>query len=75
MIPCYICYAPTDPEFICDRCDNHYCEDCSYSFTLHYQYEGGLCYWYSDQSRKKPLIKETVRENKIKWIQSSIYHQ
>ena len=65
---CYICFKETDEEFICDKCDNYYCEDCSYTFTIHYQYEGGLCYWCSDQERKTPLIKSEVRERKLKYI-------
>lgn len=65
---CYICFNETDEEFVCDRCGNYYCEECSYTFTIHYQYEGGLCYWCSDQKRKKPLIKSEVRERKLKYI-------
>ena len=63
---CHICYSTnTDDDFICDRCGEHYCEDCSYSFTLHYQYEVSLCYWCSVQNRKTPLNK---RNSKIDFI-------
>lgn len=63
---CHICYEPTSEEFICDKCDEYYCEGCSYTFSLHYQYEGSLCYYCSDQKRKTPLEKSTIRENKLK---------
>ncbi len=62
---CYICYSQTEPEFICDKCEQFYCEDCSYTFTIHYQYEGSQCYWCSDQCRKKPL---NLRNSKIDYI-------
>jgi hypothetical protein len=65
---CYICFNITDEDFLCDRCEEYYCEDCSYTFTLHYQYEGSLCYWCSDQERKKPLDKSDIRDRKIKFI-------
>lgn len=63
---CHICYSlKVDDEFICDKCDNYYCEGCSYAYTIHFQYEGGLCYYCSDQKRKKPLSKEDIRDNKM----------
>lgn len=65
---CYICSKVTHDELICDTCDRHYCEDCSYSYTLHYQYEGCQCYSCADQSRLKPLKKEEVRDNILKII-------
>lgn len=66
---CHICYSlNTDDDFICDRCDQYYCEDCSYTFTLHYQLEGNRCYWCSDQKRKKPLTGELKRDLKIDFI-------
>jgi hypothetical protein len=67
---CYICYS-TDECYICDRCEEHYCYECAYTFTIHYQYEGNLCYHCSDQRRKTPLTKELKRELKIKYLQSS----
>lgn len=67
MNHCHICYS-LDVEFICDRCDEYYCEDCSYSFTQHYQYHGSRCHFCSDQRRKIDLTKEKIRENKIKLI-------
>jgi hypothetical protein len=68
MIPCYICYSETDDEFICDMCNRHYCEGCSYTFSIHYQHEGGRCYWCSEQGRLKTLTRETIRDNKIKYL-------
>lgn len=63
---CYICYGSTDDYMICDRCEEHYCDDCSYTFTIHYQYQGSLCYNCSDQSRRKKLTRDIIRDNKIK---------
>lgn len=51
---------------ICDRCEEYYCEDCSYLYTIHYQFEGARCYWCAEQSRNKILTREIIRENKIK---------
>jgi len=67
---CYICYSidEVDEEIICDNCENHYCYDCSYTYSMHYQYEGCLCYWCSDQHRRKKLTKEIIRNNKLKII-------
>jgi len=62
---CYICYSQTDPEFICDRCDEHYCEDCSYTFSLHYQFQGSRCYRCADQDRREKLDMRDVRINQI----------
>jgi hypothetical protein len=70
-IHCHICYSlDIDEDFICDRCEEYYCEDCSYTFTIHYQYEGSLCYYCSDQKRRKPLTKELKRHLKIKYLES-----
>jgi hypothetical protein len=63
---CYICYTLNiDEDFICDTCDNYYCEDCSYTFSLHYQHQGSRCYSCADQSRLNPLLKEVIRNNKL----------
>ena len=63
---CHICYTlNVDDEFICAKCENYYCEECSYSYTIHFQYEGGLCYYCSDQKRRKTLSKEDIRNNKL----------
>lgn len=67
---CYIClsddiYYGGDLPFVCDRCNEYYCHDCAYSFTLHFQYYGMLCYHCSDQSRIKPL---NIRDYKIDYI-------
>lgn len=67
-ILCHICYVPTEEEMLCDKCDQHYCEDCSYTFTIHVQYEGGLCHWCSDQRRRKPITKSEIRQNKLRLI-------
>lgn len=67
MKHCHICYSiNVDDDFICDKCDNYYCENCSYTYTIHFQYEGALCYFCSDQERKrKRPLKEDIRNNKI----------
>jgi len=62
---CYICYAQTDPEWICETCDEHYCEDCSYTFSLHYQFQGSQCYQCADQYRREKLDMRDVRINQI----------
>jgi len=67
MIYCHICYSlNTDEDFICDTCEQYYCEECSYTFTLHYQHEGPRCYWCADQGRRKPLSKADIIDNKMK---------
>ena len=67
---CYICYQliKKDNILICDKCENQYCHDCSYTYSLHFQYEGSLCYWCSDQHRRKPLTKDDIRDNKLKLL-------
>ena len=68
MIHCHICYSlSVDDDFICDTCEQHYCEDCSYTYTLHYQHQGARCYYCSDQRRLKPLDKETKGKNMIEY--------
>ena len=65
---CYICYTMvlgTD-IMVCDTCDEIYCEDCSYTFSLHYQHQGSRCHSCADQRRRKILTKEVIRDNKIK---------
>lgn len=68
---CYICSSifPNDAveeEMVCDRCGNYYCENCSYTFSLHYQHQGSRCYLCSDQPRRNILTKKQMRDNKIK---------
>ena len=65
---CYICFSDNvEPDImICDTCENIYCEDCSYTFTLYYQHQGARCYWCSEQKRLKPLSKLDIRNNKLK---------
>lgn len=65
---CHICYSTKVEDCVCDRCEQHYCYDCSYTFSPHYQYEGSLCYHCSDQRRREPLTKEIIRNNKMKFI-------
>ena len=67
MIPCYICYTIAD-ELICDTCDNHYCDGCTYTFGIYYQHYVSRCYKCSEQSRLRVLTKETIRENKVKYL-------
>jgi len=68
MIHCYICFGVTDEDFLCDMCDEYYCEKCSYTFSLHYQHEGARCYYCADQNRRTKLTKEEIRDNKIKLL-------
>lgn len=69
---CYICYSDnTDDDFICDSCNEYYCEDCSYTFSIHYQHQGSRCYSCANQSRRKKLEKSIIRENKLKTILKS----
>ncbi len=69
MIHCHICYSTdVEEDCVCDTCDEYYCSECSYTFTLHYQHEGARCHWCADQYRRKPLTKEMIRENKLKLI-------
>lgn len=63
---CYICSTLNVEDFmICDMCNNHYCEECSYTFSLHYQYQGSRCFECADQNRRDPL---SIRERKINMI-------
>ena len=63
---CHICYSTNvEPEMVCDICDELYCEDCSYTFSLHYQHQGARCYSCADQSRRTPLDKRDIKLNKV----------
>lgn len=63
---CYICHSTNvDSDFICDMCEQLYCEDCSYTFSLHYQHQGSRCYNCADQSRRTPLNKRDIKLNKL----------
>jgi hypothetical protein len=63
---CHICFTKNiDENLICDRCDNYYCEDCSYTFSLHYQFQGSRCYSCAEQNRLKSLSKNLIRDNKL----------
>ena len=70
MKHCHICYIneELDELYTCDRCEELYCLQCSYTYTYHYQYEGCLCYFCSEQSRVNKLTKEELRQNKLKLI-------
>jgi hypothetical protein len=71
MIHCYHCFTTiVDEDFICDTCEELYCEECSYTFSLHYQFQGSRCYSCADQSRRNRLTKEEIRDNKLKLIQN-----
>lgn len=72
MIHCSRCYTMEnidDENNICDICEEHYCEECSYTFSLHYQHQGSRCYLCADQQRRTKLELTTKRDNKIKLIQ------
>lgn len=64
---CYICYSSNvEPDImVCDMCNEVYCDDCSYTFSLHYQHQGSRCYRCSDQSRRSKLDKRDVAINKV----------
>lgn len=64
---CYICYDTTEEDFLCDTCDQYYCEDCSYVFSLHYQFQGARCHMCADQRVVKKTI-EQIRINKINYL-------
>ena len=66
MIYCSICYVMNvDEDFICDTCEGYYCDECSYTFSLHYQFQGSRCYLCADQRRRKHLSLLEKRENKF----------
>jgi len=67
---CHIClsvdvFIDSENILTCDTCDEYYCYDCSYTYTVHYQYEGMKCYWCSEQKRLKPLDK---RDSKLNYL-------
>jgi hypothetical protein len=66
---CYICFSDDvecdDGYLICDRCDEIYCYECSYTYTIHFQYRGSLCYHCSNQRRRTPL---NIRDSKLNYI-------
>jgi hypothetical protein len=64
---CYICYSTLVEDWaICDICSEYYCDDCSYTFSIHYQNYNPRCFYCSEQYRREKLTKELIRENKIK---------
>ena len=65
---CYICYGVTEEELQCDTCDEYYCPGCSYTFSLHYQFQGCRCFRCADQMRLLPILKDQLRNNKIEFI-------
>ena len=68
-IHCHICYSTNvDEEFICERCDQYYCEDCAAIFNSISQIDYNCCYECSDGNRIKPLHKDEIRNNKLKLI-------
>lgn len=69
MIHCHICYSTNiDEDFVCDRCEEYYCWDCSCTYDIHTQCDSNLCYECSDQRRRKPLTKDMIRDNKLMMI-------
>ena len=65
-IHCYICYTTyLDEELVCDRCEEHYCWDCSCTYDIHTQCDSNLCYTCADHFRKKSLTKSMIRDNKL----------
>jgi hypothetical protein len=71
---CSICYSKildseisseSTEEFTCDLCDSFFCQDCSYFFTIHYQFQGSRCYSCADQWIRQKLDPIEKRDNKI----------
>ena len=64
---CFICLCDLNGTDLntCDTCGEFYCEDCSYSFTYHYQFMGSRCYLCADQSRR---IKLDRRNSKLDYL-------
>lgn len=68
---CHICLSDNiiddgdGTPLTCDKCGEFYCEECSYTFSIHFQYQGSLCYHCANQSRRAPLNK---RDYKIDYI-------
>ena len=66
VIFCYICYSTNvEEDHICDRCEEHYCYDCSCTYDIHTQYDSNLCYHCACHYRRKSLTRDMIRENKI----------
>ena len=68
---CELCFVSdniTDEDLCkCDTCDRFYCEDCTYTFSLQYQFQGCRCYECSDHNRIKGKINFVkLRDNKLK---------
>lgn len=64
---CHICGAETDVEYLCDSCDNYYCDTCSYVFTQ-FNSEGNYCHECANQPRRKKLTIDEIRDNKLKQL-------
>lgn len=62
---CYICYSEDIEEMVCDICGQHYCYDCSYTFSIHYQHQGSRCYECAGQNRREPFDRREVKINYI----------
>lgn len=67
---CHICFSDDifyeeNEPLICDRCEEYYCYDCSYTYSIHYQHEGMRCYQCADQRRRKPINKRDFKINYI----------
>lgn len=67
MCLCDICYSETNYLEKCEFCEKKYCEDCSYLFTIHFQFQGSMCIICSEQ-RRNNLATAKVRKNKINYL-------
>lgn len=66
---CIHCFSTSVEECdICDICECRYCYDCSYTYSLHYQFQGSRCYMCADQSRRTKLPLDDKRVNAIKLL-------
>lgn len=66
MIHCQICFSSSvDEHSICDTCNELYCDECSYTFTPHYQFQGSRCYFCANQGRRNKLTKEAIKRNRL----------
>jgi hypothetical protein len=40
---CHICESHTEIEWVCEKCDEYYCEDCCAPFNMHTQIDYNCC--------------------------------
>lgn len=40
---CHLCGKETEIDFVCEKCEEFYCEDCSAKYTIHTQIDYSCC--------------------------------